>query len=127
MCSNTTMWLFTRYGFFSIACASSPDGALDSDTLMIRSRRKAHLEKLQARFPQLANIEVSATRHTDYRYRMIVAKSDWVAVVAELAGEQTWSNFKSEVARFGGCDDYERALHRVWEVMHTVQLSEEGS
>ena len=29
------MWVFTIYGFYSIACASKPDGTLDPDTVMV--------------------------------------------------------------------------------------------
>jgi len=46
--------------------------------------------------------------------------------VSELAHEQVWSNFKNEAARFQGRDgaDYQRALHRVWDVMCRLQSSE---
>ena len=44
------MWLFTRYGFFSIACARKPDGSLDPDTVMVRARRIAHLKSLRKQF-----------------------------------------------------------------------------
>jgi hypothetical protein len=35
------MWLLTRYGVYSIACANKPSGGVDLDTLMIRARRKS--------------------------------------------------------------------------------------
>jgi len=35
------MWLFTRYGFYSIACARKPDNSLDPDLLMIRARPRS--------------------------------------------------------------------------------------
>ena len=38
-----------------------------------------------------------------------------------LVKEQTWSNFKNEVARFNGCDDYEQALHQIWWIMFNLQ------
>jgi hypothetical protein len=49
-----------------------------------------------------------------------------VKVVAELAKEQQWSNFKNEPARFQGAagGDYVHALHRVWDVMYGLQASE---
>jgi hypothetical protein len=61
----------------------------------------------------------------DYRYRLYVDRDVWEAVVCELVREQTWSNFKSEVARFGDGDSYENALHEVWDVMHRLQYVEE--
>ncbi len=52
------MWVFTRYGFYSIACASKPDGSLDEQTVMVRARCIAHLQILQKRFPALAVGEI---------------------------------------------------------------------
>jgi hypothetical protein len=120
------MWLFTRYGFYSVACASKPSGALDPDTLMIRGRRKAHLQKLQARFPLIADAEIVSLQNRDYRYRIIVPKDEWLKIITEMAREQTWSNFKSEAAQFQGTDgsEYVDAMHRVWDMMYGLQRSE---
>jgi hypothetical protein len=117
------MWLFTRYGFYSIACARQPDGALDPHTLMVRGRRVAHLKNLQKRFPALASSEIVTLPNRDYRYRLIVSKEVWGTTVLELAQEQEWSNFKNETARYqgGGDSDYLHALHEVWSVMHSLQ------
>jgi hypothetical protein len=116
------VWTFSIYGFFSIACASKPDGSLDRDTVMVRARCKGHLRNLQKRFAALASAEIATMPNRDYRYRLIVPKSVWVATLAEMAEEQTWSNFKNEVARFNGRNAYERALHQVWETMYGVQM-----
>jgi hypothetical protein len=120
------MWLFTRYGFFSVACARRPNDSIDPDNVMIRSRRKAHLQNLQTRFHELAAAELIALPDRDYRYRLIVSKPLWSKIVAELTNEQDWSNFKNEAARFQGTrgSDYIHALHRVWEVMYEFQTSE---
>ena len=122
------MWIFTRYGFFSIACARRPDGSLDSQTVMVRSRRKAHLQNLQSRFQEIVTAEIVALPERDYRYRLILPKAVWATIIAALAHEQEWSNFKNEAARFQGQAgaDYVHALHQVWEVMYTLQESEAG-
>jgi len=114
------MWLFTRYGFYSIACARKPDGSLDPELLMVRARRKEHLANLQKRFAALAGAEIVRLPHRDYRYRLVVPKHAWVTVIAELAREQEWSNFKKEAERFLGAAgrDYTDALHQVWGVMY---------
>jgi hypothetical protein len=46
-----------------------------------------------------------------------------VPVLAELAQEQTWSNFKNQAADYAGGhgSEYIDALHRVWSVMHRLQ------
>jgi hypothetical protein len=120
------MWIFSRYGFFSIACARKADGSVDPETVMVRARRKAHLAALQKRFAELAGAEVVTLEQRDYRYRIIVPKEFWARVMAALAEEQEWSNFKSEAARFQGAAgaEYVEALHQVWEVMYRLQESE---
>src|ERR1019366_6422301 len=81
------MWIFTRYGFFSIACATGADGAIDADTVMVRSRLREHLLNLKARFPEteLGKAKIQSSGRTDYRYRIVLPKVAWVAALAELA------------------------------------------
>jgi len=67
---------------------------------------------------------VVETPGCDYRYRILVPRRLWEGIVVELTREQTWHSFKNEVARCGGHDDYEQALHEIWEVMHNVQTNE---
>jgi hypothetical protein len=120
------MWLFTRYGFYSVACADKKDGSLDPSNMMVRARRKSHLQALQKRFTQLAAADIVMLPGRDYKYRLIVAKDSWIKIVGELASEQTWSNFKNEAARFGGAEnsDYVHALHKVWAIMNDLQRGE---
>jgi hypothetical protein len=120
------MWLFTRYGFYSVACADKPDGTIDPATLMIRSRRRAHLENLKKRFPSLAEANIVRLRGRDYRWRLFVPKDHWVEVISELAREQEWSNFKNEAARYLGKSgsSYTHALHKVWGTMNDLQTAE---
>jgi hypothetical protein len=119
------MWIFSIHGFYSIACASKPDGSLDPESVMVRARCKDHLRNLQKRFAALAGVEIATTPHRDYRYRMIVPKSVWAKLVAELAEEQEWSNFKNQVAKHQGKAGaaYTSALHKVWEIMYRLQES----
>lgn len=116
------MWVFTQYGFYSIVCGEAPGGA-DLDTLMVRARRKTHLEMLQKRFPKLAGFDIKCWRDRDYRYRLIVPKPVWVATLAELANEQDYTNFKGRVSKTCG-GAYSHALHDVWGTMHNLQESE---
>jgi hypothetical protein len=90
---------------------------------MVRARSLAHLQSLQKRFPTLASAEILSWPARDYRYRLITSKQIWVEIVAELAQEQEWSNFKNEVARNQGAggSDYVAALHEVWGVMSNLQ------
>lgn len=107
---------FYLSGFLSIFCASKQDGTIDPNILMVRARSKKHLANLKDRFPFLADKDILNWPNRDYRYRLIMPKSDWVAILKELAEEQTWSNFKSEVGCCGGQvgPAYRNALHDVW-------------
>jgi hypothetical protein len=120
------LWIFTRYGFYSIACARKSNGAVDPATVMIRARLAAHLRNLQERFPAIAGAEILTLPDCDYRYRLILSKDVWADTLSALALEQDWSNFKNEVAKFGGRDHYEQALHNVWSEMMQLQRREDG-
>ena len=125
------MWLFTQYGFYSVVCArdlspttaNSPSG-IAKDTLMVRARVRRHLEDLQKRFPELAGCEILTTLNTDYRFRLVVSKTDWVQVADQLAKEIDYGNFKSRVHTLTGDAEYMHALHEVWAVMEKLQRPE---
>src|SRR5205809_7645837 len=97
------MWLFTKHGFFSAVCARQGDGRygqpVDPDRIMVRARMRGHLEALKGHFPALfAGCEIRESAGTDYTYRIFVAKPAWAEIVAALAAETDYDNFKSEVA-----------------------------
>ena len=122
------MWIFTRHGFFSAVCARQGDGSkhrpVDPDRIMVRARLKSHLEALKKRFGELLGAEeIRSDAGSDYAYRLFVAKPVWAKVMAELATETNYDNFKSEVARHQGKAGaaYEHALHDVWHAMHRIQ------
>jgi len=107
------MWLFTRYGFFSIS--------VQGNTAIVRARMREHLVALQDRFPLCASIHrgaIQSTEDRDYAWRISVPLKVWAKAVEQLVLEQTWSNFKNEAARFGKEKDlpgrYNLLLHEVW-------------
>jgi hypothetical protein len=117
------MWIFTKYGFYSVVCARQGDGEhgqpVDPDRLMVRARTRPHLAALRRRFPELLGAcDIREYPGVDYAFRLFVPKPIWMQVLAELAGELDYDNFKGEVARFHGRAeaDYQDALHKVWEI-----------
>lgn len=124
------MWVFTRYGFVSIACASKQDGRIDESQVMVRARLRGHLENLRERFPntEMAKAPILSDAGTDYRFRVVIAKSEWASIVSQLAMEQTWSNFKNEASKFARfkkiSSRYVDALHDVWQIMARLQRQE---
>ena len=122
------MWIFTKYGFFSAVSAREGDGAhsrpVDLDRIMVRARVRHHLGALKERFPDLlGDCELLESAGTDYTFRLFIQKSAWARLVAALAEETDYDNFKSEVARHQSRAGaaYERSLHDVWAVMHRLQ------
>jgi len=122
------MWIFTKHGFFSAVCARQGSGKhgqpVDPNRIMVRARVRAHLEALKRRFPDLlGQCEVQEFAGTDYAFRIFVAKPVWSQVLAGLAEETDYDNFKSEVARHqrkAGAA-YWHSLHEVWSVMYKLQ------
>ena len=53
----------------------------------------------------LGDCEILETAGTDYAFRLFVSKPAWTQVLAGLAEETDYDNFKSEVARHQGGDD----------------------
>jgi hypothetical protein len=82
------------------------------------------LEALKERFPDiLGECEIQESAGTDYAFRLFVEKSVWKQVLAGLAEETDYDNFKSEVAHHQGKAGatYKHSLHEVWSVMHRLQ------
>jgi hypothetical protein len=122
------MWIFTKHGFFSAVCARQGNGKhgqpVDLERIMVRARVRSHLEALKKRFHDLLKeCEIQESFGTDYAYRLFVQKSAWMQVLAGLAEETDYDNFKSEVAHHQGKAGaaYEHSLHDVWSVMHRLQ------
>lgn len=122
------MWMFTKHGFFSAVCARQGSGGhhepVDPNRIMVRVRDRGHLEALKKRFPDwLSDCAIQEFTGTDYPHRIFVDKPTWCRVLAELAEETDYDNFKSKVARHQGNAGaaYSRSLHKVWSVMHGLQ------
>jgi hypothetical protein len=127
------MWIFTKHGFFSAVCARQGDGKpgqlVDLDRIMVRARVRSHLEALKNHFPVLlGECEIQETAGNEYAFRLFVQKSAWTQVLAGLAEETDYDNFKSEVAQHQGRAGaaYENSLHEVWSVMHRLQRAGGG-
>ncbi len=114
------MWIFTKYGFFSVVCARKDGGAssdVDTNTVMIRARNIKHLQQLCERFDILQGSEIIENTGTDYPCRLIVRAKLWRVVLDQLARDIDYGNFK-------GCVDdleYLTRLHYVWSEMRDYQ------
>lgn len=110
------MWIFTEYGFFSAVVDAD-----DKKTMVVRSRDIRHLRTLKSRFVELDEVEIATSYDSDYAFRIRVPKRVWSKLIEQLSEDIHYSNFKSHVLRLQGRNDYERALHEVWQVMAETQ------
>jgi hypothetical protein len=95
--------------------------------MMIRARRREHMEKLLERFGTLIPPGTSIVENagTDYRYRVFMPKAAWTAVLAALAEDVDYDNFKNaahtELDGTSGGRVYTRSLTDVWDTMYEIQ------
>lgn len=128
------MWVFTPIGFFS-ATKTNPkyaDLPLRQQTghIMVRARVRADLERLIALY-----VEMGLTQEEgptifdlpghDYPYRTILIPANWTALVARMADDIDYSNFKSAVEARQETPEAGKARHdlymKVWGVMHSAE------
>lgn len=91
------MWIIDpRIGLVSIVVADDQlTGKPSTETLMLRSRRRGHLENLKALCPVLAAFPITEARaELDYPVRIVVPRAVFVEVMAGLARKLDYRNVK---------------------------------
>jgi len=86
------MWLFTKYGFFSIVKKQFKE---DDPPFQIRSRESGDL-KNPCRLCELEK-EIIHTPHADYHYRITVDQLDLNKIMNCLEDSIDYDNFKSMI------------------------------
>lgn len=115
-----------RVGLISCVVADDPvTGKPSTKLVMLRARRRQHLENLRRLCPILAGVEIAAIRkELDYPVRMVVDRDTFVAVMAGLAKTLDYRNVKQSAhqheAELG--PDFVALMHRVHAVL--AQMSE---
>jgi len=91
------MWLFTKDGFISAVCPRSEKGRLLKNKVMVRARRREHLEAILKSVdinPVAAEVEWTPDR--DYAYRVVMTKQEFAFLLQTIANEMDYHNFKDE-------------------------------
>lgn len=106
------MWLITNQGFYSVVEHRDAPGKV-----IVRARVEQDLLALRAQIPSLEPVENAGT---DYPWRTVVNKEEWVAAVALLAAAIDYPNFKESVAERQGPG--RAALYlRIWTSLRALQ------
>jgi hypothetical protein len=111
------MWLFTKRGFFSIVEKQAGE-------FHIRARIKGDLESLKEFAGSKAKLFTS--KDADYRYRLVVTREEAMAIIARLAEDIDYSNFKNRIASDPDQREKLGAYHEVWGTMYGVQRRSEN-
>jgi len=83
------MWICLNNGFLSAV-----EDRNDHDFLMVRARRKEHLEAV---FPERIN-EIYTVPNSDYAYRISVSKKLFAHIISEsIINKISYPNFKNSV------------------------------
>lgn len=120
------MWIIDpRIGLVSVVVADDPDtGKPSNERIMLRGRRRAHLENLRRLCPSLAGARITAARKDlDYPVRLVVDRSAFEQALTELARTLAYRNVKScahtNEAALG--TDFVRAMHDVHARLARIQ------
>lgn len=113
------MWIMTPYGFFSVVCAhgynahNTYPAPPHPELMMIRGRNRNHLEALKKRFSGLPEIDENSG--TDYPFRITAPRADVLRVVATMAEDVDYTNFKSEAHKVSPNDkSFHTFLMSIW-------------
>lgn len=108
------MWLATKFGFYSIVKSS-----INSDDYMIRGRIRNDLENIRNHCD--LEQEVIETSDSDYRYRLIINKTELLDVMTKLGEALDYNNFKGKIGVTTDQKDKLYAYHKVWSIMYEFQ------
>src|SRR5215813_3564765 len=110
------MWLFTKYGFYSVV-----EDRFNKDKVMVRARSRQHLVALQnLNAVSLKGCKIARTDSADYRFRMRMTKSQWRLCHERLVETLTYRNYKDEAKKLRD-KDFDLALGEIWAIMHEYQ------
>lgn len=109
------MWLATTRGFYSAV------EDWDNDKVIrVRSRVRADLERLDDLVKGGIRARIEKDVRADYLYRVELTRAEWMRVVALLAIEVDYPNFKTAVEKVQG-PRRANIYHRVWAVLLALE------
>lgn len=126
------MWLFTRWGFYSITCARQGDDAstgneIDAHSLVIEAFNEQHLTALKSHLPDLiGNCLIKEVAESEFRFHMIVDKNIWSQVMLSLSQELNYDDFREEMVQKHSMDDpaYLKVITDIEQFVAKIQSAE---
>jgi hypothetical protein len=112
------MWLFTIHGFYSLNTDPT-----NSQCLQFRARSRRDLQNLKQAFPEhTKGAMIKQIKGTDYPFRISLHRLEAQDIVAEIARDIDYSNFKHQLE---GTDQESKVpyLNAIWAEMREWQES----
>lgn len=111
------MWIASKYGFFSVVQFQGDGG---DDKILVRARRRSHLQSLRSEFDIDADILDTSDGLHDYPYRFIIPRLEWVSLIMQMGDDIDYPNFKNAVRHSTlnkkGGSSYASFLSRIWQL-----------
>lgn len=115
------MWLFTLFGFFSVVQSAEKRKGQKGPMMMIRGRDLKEMKNLVKYFDVLRKYKIQTGVGTDYKYRVVVTKKDWLTVSDLMTRWIEYPNFKDAVASVPNqSPEYVQRLMRLWALIRQV-------
>lgn len=111
------MWLFTKYGFYSII-----QDEKDNTLFKVRARKKADLQELQNNVAEISGCSIHQDLKADYRFRIFINQKQLESLMIQLSNSLDYSNFKDSIYRNESQKDKLDSYHQVWDVMYEYQI-----
>ena len=83
------MWIITTRGFYSVV-----EHREDSNKVMVRARCKEDIDALCELIPDAESFEMQTS---DYAWRIVVARAEWIEALIKMSEAVDYDNFKNAV------------------------------
>jgi hypothetical protein len=120
------MWIFTTRGFFSVV-----ENRENNEQVLIRARVKSDIQEMHKVFFELGLKagNVAENFYSDYMYRFVAERMDWISVMEHLMLDLRYTNFKDAVYMADPMELRERRHNtylKVWSDMRQLQSFDSG-
>lgn len=109
------MWLFSKYGFYSITRTQN------RNEWQVRSRVKKDLQNLIDNIGAIKKSKIIETIDSDYRFRIILDSEQYIDLSAFLIASVDYTNFKNKVTSLDDQKEKGPLYMQIWNIMYSLQ------
>lgn len=110
------MWLFTKYGFYSIV-----QDEKDKNIFKVRARKKGDLQELKSNLKDVSDCSIHQDLKADYRFRIFINSKQFQSLMIHFTNSLDYTDFKNSIYENKSQKDKLDSYHKVWDVMYEYQ------